>query len=402
MTRMRTHRLASVVLAGSVLVGALLVAGCRREAAAPQTTAVETPAAGDGHAEESNALHLSEDTVRDLRLSTALVTRRTGVQEVAVLGEVTADQDRYAEIAPPIGGQVVELLAGLNAPVARGAPLARLRSTELGRARADLIAAVAGRDLARQALERKRGLAQERIVPQREVQEAEAALRGAEAAVGAATAGLQALGISDGAAVDDASLFVVRSPVGGRVLARQAIVGSYAEPSRPLFTVADLTRVWVIAQAFERDAVSVRTGSTAHVALAALPGRTFDGTVTLVGNQVDAGSRTLPIRVELPNTGGVLRPGMSATVRLEVGGMATQMLVVPVESLQRVGDRWLAFVPRGPAEFEMRPVGRGRDLGPEVEVVSGLEQGDTVVVDGAFLLKAEAEKKSGGADEHGH
>ena len=75
---------------------------------------------------------------------------------------------------------------------------------------------------------------------------------------------------------------------------------------------------------------------------------------------------------------------------------------VPAAALQRVGDRWLVFVPSGPAEFEMRPVGRGRDLGMDVEVISGLKAGETVVVEGAFLLKAEAEKKAGGADEHGH
>jgi cobalt-zinc-cadmium efflux system membrane fusion protein len=93
---------------------------------------------------------------------------------------------------------------------------------------------------------------------------------------------------------------------------------------------------------------------------------------------------------------------MSASVRLEVAGETERILVVPAAALQRVGDRWLAFVPRTEREFEMRPVGRGRDLGNDVEVVSGLAAGETVVVDGAFLLKAEAEKRAGGGDEHGH
>jgi cobalt-zinc-cadmium efflux system membrane fusion protein len=286
--------------------------------------------------------------------------------------------------------------------VREGAPLAQLRSPELGRAHADLLTAEARRDLARQTLERKRALAAERIVATREAQEAEAAFRAAEAEVRAAVAALRALGIEDGDAAGDSSVFHVRAPLAGRVIDRRAVLGQYADTTSPLFTVADLARVWLIAQAFERDAVTLQPGSIAHVTLAALPGRGFEGRVTQIGRQVDAGSRTVPVRVELSNTDGVLRPGMSASARLHVSGEAETILAVPAAALQRVGEQWLAFVPRTPQEFEMRPVGRGRDLGNDVEVVSGLRAGETVVVEGAFLLKAEAEKRAGSADEHGH
>jgi len=93
---------------------------------------------------------------------------------------------------------------------------------------------------------------------------------------------------------------------------------------------------------------------------------------------------------------------MSATAILDVAGRSQTILSVPAAAIQRVGQAWLAFVPRTPQEFEMRPVGRGRDLGNDVEVVSGLKAGEIVVVEGAFLLKAEAEKRLGGGDEHGH
>ena len=385
----------------AILLAALAVAACRREEPSPSERAEPTRIV-ETHAEEANAIHLTEDMVRDLRISTASVVERSGGNEVTVLGEVEADQTRYAEVAPSTSGQITRVLVETNAPVERGTPLAELRSSDLGRARADLVSAEARRELARQTLERKRTLADERIVPLREVQEAEAAFRAAEADVRAATSALQALGIPDTAPGPDGSLFLVRSPLAGSVLERRAVLGQYAEPSMPLFTIADLSRVWVVAQAFERDAVNVRIGSTAHVTLAALPGQEFDGRVSLVGRQVDRGSRTLPIRIELTNRGGTLRPGMSASSRLEVAGASQMTLAVPAAALQRVGDRWLAFVPKGPYEYEMRPVGRGRDLGNDVEVVSGLRAGETVVVEGAFLLKAEAEKRAGGGDEHGH
>jgi cobalt-zinc-cadmium efflux system membrane fusion protein len=236
----------------------------------------------------------------------------------------------------------------------------------------------------------------------REAQEAEAAFRAAEAEVRAATAAMQALGAADDATAGDGSLFYLRSPVAGRVLERRAILGQYADPSSALFTIADLSRVWVVAQAFERDAINVQSGSIGHVTLAALPGREFDGRVAMVGRQVEPGSRTLPVRIEVANSSGLLRPGMSASSRLEVAGESRSILAVPAAALQRVGNRWLAFVPRAETEYEMRPVGRGRDLGNDVEVVSGLKAGETVVVEGAFLLKAEAEKRAGGTHEHGH
>jgi len=377
---------------------------CGREPAPAEKTTPAAPAIVETHAEEANAIHLTEDMVRDLRISTATVVPRSGAGEVTALGEVVADQARYAEVAPPTAGQVTGVLVETNRAVGRGTPLAQLRSQDLGRARADLLSAEARRDLARQTLDRKRTLAAERIVAVREVQEAEAAFRAADAEVRAATASMQALGISaeDVPAGDDGSLFYLRSPIAGQVLDRRAVLGQHAEPSSPLFVIADLSRVWVMTQVFERDAVNVTVGSTAHVTVAALPGQEFDGQVAVVGRQVDPGSRTVPIRVELANRTGTLRPGMSATARLEVAGQSRTILAVPAAALQRVGDRWLAFVPKEQYEYEMRPVGRGRDLGNDVEVVSGLKAGETVVVEGAFLLKAEAEKRAGGGDEHGH
>jgi cobalt-zinc-cadmium efflux system membrane fusion protein len=353
------------------------------------------------HEEEANAIHLDEDVVRDLRLSTATVAERTGMQEVFLLGEVTANQDRYARVAPPTSGQVVRVLAALNAPVEPGTTLALVRSTDLGRSRAALLSATARRDLASQTLDRKKALAQDRIVAQREVQEAEAAFRAADAEARAAAAALSALGVSDDEPEGDSSLFFVRSPIAGHVIDRTAVLGQFAEPATPLFVVADTRTVWVVAQAFERDAVNVRVGDVGHVVLAALPGQEFDGRVVSVGGQVDPAARTVPVRIDLDNSAGLFRPGMSASVRLDLAGSNRTTLAVPSAALQRVGDRWLVFVPKGPSEYEMRTVGRGRDLGSDVEVVSGLRPGETIVVDGAFLLKGEAEKRSGG-DEHGH
>ena len=154
--------------------------------------------------------------------------------------------------------------------------------------------------------------------------------------------------------------------------------------------------------AFERDAIRVVPGAAARVSFAALPGRHVAGTVTLVGSQVDSSSRTIPIRIEVENADGALRPGMSASAWVPLGGAAEKIVAVPAAALQRSQEGWSVFVPRSPGEFEVREVGRGRDLGGEVEVVSGLAPGELVVVEGAFLLKAEREKARGAGGHHDH
>jgi cobalt-zinc-cadmium efflux system membrane fusion protein len=108
----------------------------------------------------------------------------------------------------------------------------------------------------------------------------------------------------------------------------------------------------------------------------------------------------VPIRIDVKNPTGLLRPGMSATAAVSVGAAGAPILTVPVASVQRVRNEWCVFLPRNENHFEIRRIGRGRDLGGEVEVLSGLSAADTVVVDGAFLLKAQAEKGEAGHDEH--
>ena len=124
---------------GLMVVLTLLATACGREPAASDSASRQPVEVVETHAEEENAIHLNEDMVRDLRISTATVVERPGAGEVTALGEVVADQARYAEVASPTSGQVVRVLVDTNANVSRGTPLAQLRSTDLGRARAVLI-----------------------------------------------------------------------------------------------------------------------------------------------------------------------------------------------------------------------------------------------------------------------
>jgi cobalt-zinc-cadmium efflux system membrane fusion protein len=353
----------------------------------------------------AGVLAIDPEMSRDLRITTARAEARAGGEGVTVLGEVRVNEDTYSEVGVPISARVIDVLVSPGDRVEARQPLALLESSELGQARAATVAARARAALARRALERKRGLAADRIVAGREVQEAEAEASAAEAELRAASGALHALGVEGEEGVREERVdprFTLRAPIAGTVLERSVVRGQMTEPGRALFRVGDLAKVWLTVHAFERDAIRVVPGATARLTFSALPGRTLSGEVTLVGSQVDTSSRTLPIRVEVENAGGLLRPGMSATAWIPLGDAGDTIVAVPAAALQRTERGWTVFLPRGPGAFEVRPVGRGRDLGGEVEVVSGLEAGEQVVVDGAFLLKAEREKARGAGEHHDH
>ena len=399
-----TRRVVTMIM----LLGAAVA--CQRSEPPASERANGTPAAGAARSatepELPNELQIAADMLRDIRMTTMRVESRTATESSSTLvGELQVNEERYGEVVAPVAGRVSRVLADIGEQVRAGQPLAELQSTELGRARAAYTSAQARLDLARRALARKRTLADERIAPVREVQEAQADADAAEADARAARAELQALGIdAAGVAADesDASRLLLRAPVSGVVIDRALVVGRTATPDVPLFRVADLSRLWLVVHAFERDALRVSPGAPAVIAFAALPGQPFAGRVSLVGRQIDLGSRTVPIRIDVANPNGQLRPGMSAAVTLPLGGASSSILTVPVAALQRFGDEWVVFLAKPDGHFEIRPVGRGRDLGTEVEVVRGLAQGELVVVDGAFVLKAEAEKARGQGDAHEH
>jgi membrane fusion protein, heavy metal efflux system len=382
----------------------LFVSACSKPEKREGDEHAVAPAAKEAERTDPSILHIEQSMLRDLRMTTTSVEFRLGGESATILGELHPNENGYAEVGAPITSRVVKINVAPGQSVTVGQVLAVLQSSEVGKARSDAITAQSRLDLANRTLERKRRLGAERIVAQREIQEAEANTEAATAELRAAKATLRSLGLSgeDAEHLTDAPTFALRSSVAGTVIERDAVQGQLADPNKPLFRVGNLGRLWLTAHAFERDAVRVKSGSIARIVFPALPGRSFTGTVTLVGKQVEADSRTVPVRIEIDNRDGTLRPGMSATAWLTVGQGTGKILAVPSASLQRLQERWVVFIPRGESQFEMREVGRGRDLGGEVEILSGLKAGETVVVDGAFLLKAQSERSLGEGEEHEH
>lgn len=392
------------VTKSALLLLCALVASCGRGSEPGPAKAPEPAAAAEAtHADEANILEVDEGMLRDLRITTRRVESRTGGDLVVLLGELAVDQSAYAEVGSPVAARVARVLVITGDTVRPGQPVVELTSPDLARERAEYASASARLRLAEAALERKRGLAAERIAPVREVQEAESAASEARATLRAVRAELAAFGVEPPAADADeanASTFVLRSPVGGAVIERAAVVGQMLDPAAPAFRIGNLSTLWLTVHAFERDAVRIRPGVAAQLAFSALPGVDFTGAVAVVGQQVDRESRTVPVRINVRNRETMLRPGMSATATLPVGASNAALLTVPVAAVQRVRNEWCVFLPKDARHFEIRRIGRGRDLGNEVEVLSGLRPDEQIVVDGAFLLKAQAERGNAEHDEH--
>jgi membrane fusion protein, heavy metal efflux system len=355
--------------------------------------------AGEAHPAEDGVVRVDQGMLRDLRVTIRPAESRPAGEAVTVLGDLRVNEDTYAEVGTPVSARVARVLAAPGDKVTEGQPLVELDSPEVGRARAALLSAKARLDLAQKTAERRRGLVADRIVSEGELQVAESELAQADAEDRAARESLAALSAGRGSG----ARFILVSPIAGTVIERSALRGRLVGSEQPLFVVGELSELWLVVHAFERDALRVRVGATAKVTFPALPGQAASGVVTQVGGRVDPASRTVDVRIVIDNPSGVLRPGMSAVASLPIGNVSEQVVTVPVEALQRQPEGWCVFVPKEQeGVFELRSVGRGRDLGGEVEVVFGLTAGERVVVDGAFLLRAEADKARGAGEEHHH
>jgi len=181
----------------------------------------------------------------------------------------------------------------------------------------------------------------------------------------------------------------IHSPVSGYITQKNALPNMYVQPETMLYTVADLSDVWVLAQVFQSDAGRIKPGDPAEVTVDAYPGRVFNGRVDYILPQVDVNTRTLPVRLVFPNPGLKLRPGMYVNVRAKLP-MGRQ-LVVPASAAFHSGTKNLVFVYRGGGNIEPREVELGPQVGDQIVVTKGLQSGEEIVSSANFLIDSEAQ-----------
>ena len=388
MPRCRFSSMNTLLLVVAVLAGC----GGDRDATTEDSTqraAVGDSASPEGAEEQHDEVVLDTTAIRlsGIRVAEADVITSTNLQ---VTGTITYDANRVSHVGSRTEGRVVEVRADLGMRVRRGQILVHLESPQVGQIRAMEREAEALLRIARENFARERRLEEQGISSRKELLQAEAELRRAEAALQSAEGQLQVLGAGHG----DGGHFDIPSPFSGVVVSRDVSLGEMAGPSDTLFTVADLSRVWIELDVFERNLASVRIGQPVTVTTTAYPQRTFPGRIVYIGDVLDPAKRTARARVEIPNTDGALKPGMFATASIHVGTGGPPLVAVPQEAVQDLEGRKVVFVPGDrPGEFRAVPVQLGESLrAGRVVLLSGLQAGQRVVVTGAFTLRSELAK----------
>jgi cobalt-zinc-cadmium efflux system membrane fusion protein len=321
-------------------------------------------------------------------------------ETLRVAGRVDFDEQRVARIGAPVTGRVTELLANPGDPVKQGQPLAQLHSVELGNAQLAYVKAAAQAKLQAQNAERARLLFTSDVIGAAELQRRESEYAIAQAEQRAAADQLRVLGISAKSLDTMASSGGINSvsPVvatlSGVVVERKVAKGQVVQPADALYTVADLSRVWVIAQVPEAESSAVKLGQTVQVEVPALDmGKNagpLSGKLIFVSDIVNPETRTVTVRTEMENPRRELKPAMLATMLIQ--SRPQDKLVVPSAAVVREDNGDYIFVATGPKQFRLTSV----KLGPEQDhlrvVESGLKVGEKIVVEGAFHLNNERKR----------
>jgi Cu(I)/Ag(I) efflux system membrane fusion protein len=336
-------------------------------------------------------ISLSERAKALARIRTVEVQRLgSGRIERRLLGRVDYDERSLRTVTAWIGGRIERLhVSTTGERVKRGQVIATLYSPEVYNAHQDLIQA-------RQQLERL----QEGATP--------SARSAAEAALNAARDRLRLLGVPSGevSAMDRANKpserVRIRTPFGGTVIERLATQGSYVETGSGLYRVADLSRLWVQLDAYESDLPVLRAGQEVLLRVEALPGESFEGRVRFVDPVVDPNTRTARVRIEVENKDRRLRPGMfvEASVKGEAGAKRSESapLMIPATAPLFTGRRSLVYVEVEGLEepaYEARVVTLGARMGDLYPVLTGLREGERVVIHGAFAIDADLQIQGG-------
>jgi len=356
----------------------------------------------DEHGEEGTVTMTAEaQKLNGVVVAPASKQRLAGV--ISATGKVEANADRIAHVSPRISGKIVTVRASLGDSVASGQTLVTLDSVELGEALNRYHQSKTRLALAQANMDRIKVLVEKKIAARKDIFQAETDYKTTQTELHTDEERLSLYGIS----VSDLKgenrkrpLLPVKSPISGIITEKHAIVGELSDPSKSLYTVADLSSVWVLVDINEKDLAKVRKGQTATVMVGAFPDLKLKGRITYIADLVNEATRTVKARIEVANPGRKLKPEMFATAELALAADAPPVLAVPEEAVQELDGKKLLFVTENGTEFEQRPVELGRAAAGLVEITAGLKEGERYAIKGGFVLKSEVKK--GELEGHNH
>lgn len=347
--------------------------------AAPAAAQGEAPQSGGP--EPSGTLELSPQAMSAAGVATATVKTAPLFHVVRTAGTLGTDETRLVHIAARVAGRLDRLYLDFTGEtVRRGGPIYAIYSP-------DLVSSGQEYALALDNLERARAGGDKGYI---------------ESAESLAKASRERLALW-GVGADQIDrvattrrpeiVLVVRSPIGGTVLEKKVVQGQYVAEGQDLYLLADLSRLWLSARVYEQELGGIKVGQLAVARFAAFPGRELSGRIRFIDPVLDPGTRTAGVRIELPNPGGLLKPGMFANAELRVD--LGRGLAIPKSAVLDTGVRQVVYVRLGPNRFAGRNVRLGQTVGDLVQVLEGLSEGEEVVTSANFLIDSQSQLATG-------
>lgn len=371
-----------------LLAAAILAAGCKK---GEQGIAAASTAKPE---RDPSKVEVSPELAARLKVST--VDKQDVVRTFNTSGRIEADEHRLGRVSSPVTGRITEVFAHDGDFVRRGQVLAKLSSTELSNTQLAFLQAHARQQLAERAVERAEHLLKADVIGSAELQRRKGELLEKVQEVSAARAQLYVLGMSDEAIEqlqkrqEVSSVSHIFASVTGTVIDHKAVPGQVVAPAETVYVIADLSQVWLIADVPEENAGDLRIGKAVTAEISIFPGQKVRGRLTYVSPTVNPDTRTVRIRMNLPNPQYRYKPDMLATVGLE--DVPRKELVVPQDAVVREDNKDYVFVQLSPRTYGMREVRLGPDLESRRTIASGLQPGERIVASGAFHLNNERKR----------
>src|SRR5580700_5616365 len=356
---------------------AMAQAGSKSTANIPPSFAAAAAPASDSGEPKLLPVQLTPQRMQSIGVKTDLVAFKTLHDELRATGNVEVDETRLAWVQVRFSGWIQRVFVdSIYKPVEKGQPLFTIYSQEIAATEQEYLLARENRDLLGRS-----------TVP--------GVASGSDSLLKAAAERLKQWQIPDR---DIAQLeagggvpkeIEIDSPVSGVITERNAFATAYVQPGTKLYTIADLSTVWVYAQVFQSDIARIKIGDPGTITTDAWPGRSFPGRVSFIQPQVDEATRTVKVRLEIPNPKGQLSPGLFVNVSLDAP--LGRQLTIPASGVFQSGTRQVAFVDRGGGYFEPREVETGDRAGDDLVVLKGLKAGEHIVTSANFLIDSESQ-----------
>ena len=373
-----------------------------RDAKPAEKTEAEAEEHHEGEAE--GLVELTPEGMTAAGIQLAQVTERVAVVPLKATGTIEANQQRMQQITPLVSGRVERVFAVAGDRVSAGKVLAILSSPEIAELHGKEIEAQARVSLAQSSLRRLRRLSELGAAAGKDLAAAEAEAQTAQAEVGHIRASLAALGADERVKGHSISSLALRAQISGTITERHVNAGAGVQAGAPLFSIADLSTIWVIANVPESQINTLRIGTPAEVHSSALGHSIAKGRITYIDPLLNEETRTGRVRLEVVNPNQQLKIGTFVEVNFESGAAQAETateLVVPDEAVQTVENKTIVFVPANkPAHFEAREIQVGGQADGMRKVIAGLTAGERIVTKGSFVLKTQMLK--GEMGEHGH